>query len=68
MHKLGEEAEPSFSRLHNVALVKVETGSRLAQLADWQLKASKLMKCMVKVSDSRSDKRCMQNMNGKSSK
>jgi len=65
MCKSGEEGDPSFSRLRNLGLAKVETGPRLARLAIGQLKASKSMKCMVTPSDSRSDKQCMQKMNGR---
>jgi len=56
MYKSGEEGDPSFSRLRNAALVNVESGLRLARLADEQLKASKSMKCMSTLSDNRSDK------------
>lgn len=63
MCKSREEGEPSFSRLPNGSLVKVETRPRLAQLADGKLKEGKSMKFMVTISDSRRDKQCMQNMN-----
>lgn len=59
MGKSRGEGEPSLSRLCNAALVKAKTGLRLAQLVDGQLKESKSMKCMVTLSDIRSDKQHM---------
>ena len=43
MHIFVEEGEPSFSILRNATLVEAESGSRLARLADGQLKANKTM-------------------------
>ena len=68
MHKSREEGEPSFPRLCNVTLVKAEPGPRLAQLIDGKLKESKSMKCMATLSDKKSDKKWMQNMNGRFNK
>lgn len=56
LHKSRDEGGSSFSRLLNAALVKPETGTRLARLTDRKLKESKLMICMMTLSDNSSDK------------